>query len=122
MEPKIEFEQHRMMVHANQELLEKVFDNLINNALKHGNGDLKIVQYKNEIKISNGIKKSVELDLDKVFERFYKADVSRSNISSGLGLTIAQKAIHLMSGDILASIDNDIFYITIKFAKQSCIE
>lgn len=121
-EPRIEFEQHRMMVYGNQELLTKIFDNLISNSLKHGNGDLTIIQQMNEIKISNSIKKSVELDLDKVFERFYKADVSRTHISSGLGLTIAQKAIHLMGGDIIASIDGDIFYITITFNERNDIQ
>lgn len=95
--------------------------NLISNSLKHGNGDLTIIQQKNEIIISNSIRTSVEIDLDKVFERFYKADVSRSNISSGLGLTIAQKAIQLMGGDIIASIDGDMFCITIKLDKRNYI-
>lgn len=117
MEPKIEFEQRMVMVYANQELLTKVFDNLLSNALKHGIDDLKIVQNKNEITVSNSMKKSTELDLDKVFERFYKADGSRSNISSGLGLTIVQKVIHLMGGDITADIENNIFSIRIKLVE-----
>lgn len=121
IEPRIEFEHHMLMVKANQELLAKVFDNLISNALKHGTGDVKIVQTMNEVAISNSIKNAIELELDKVFERFYKADVSRSSVSTGLGLTIVQKIILLMGGDITASIENEVFCITIKFIKSSDI-
>ncbi|NBK97711.1 MAG: HAMP domain-containing histidine kinase [Erysipelotrichia bacterium] len=121
IEPRIEFEQHMMIVYGNKELLTKVFDNLISNSLKHGNGDLTIIQHTNEIKISNSIKKAAEIDLDKVFERFYKADTSRSNVSSGLGLTIVQKAIHLMGGDVIASIEDYKFCVTIKLDEQNHI-
>mgnify|MGYP002227729383 CR=1 FL=1 len=39
--------------------------------------------------------------MDKVFERFYKADEARSISSSGLGLSIAKELVERMGGELL---------------------
>ncbi|EFR99013.1 sensor histidine kinase ResE, partial [Listeria seeligeri FSL N1-067] len=43
-----------------------------------------------------------EADIDKIFQRFYKANQSRTREegSSGLGLSICKKIIHLHHGEI----------------------
>lgn len=111
--PEIEFDKRDIEIYANKEMLMKLFDNLISNAIKHGNGDLKIVLEKNEIRISNTIKNPSKIEIDKIFNRFYKGDESRSNISSGLGLTIAKKIVSLVNGEIEAIISENIFSINI---------
>lgn len=43
--------------------------------------------------------------MDKVFERFYKADEARSISSSGLGLSIAKELVERMGGSIEARLE-----------------
>ena len=49
-----------------------------------------------------------------VFERFYKADQSRHTSSTGLGLAIAKQITEKMNGKISASVDGDIFTVTVR--------
>jgi two-component system phosphate regulon sensor histidine kinase PhoR len=44
-------------------------------------------------------------DLERIFERFFKADASRSTVGSGLGLAIAKHAVQAHGGTIHATSD-----------------
>ncbi len=97
-----------MLVSGNKMYLEKLFLNLIKNAITYGrdNGriDIELYQEKNisKIKITdNGIGISKE-DLPKIFERFYRADKAHSGNHSGLGLAIAKSAVEIHEGTIQA--------------------
>ena len=57
-----------------------------------------------------------EIDVEKVFERFYKADEARSRTaSSGLGLSIAKEFVLRMGGEIRADIEGNRFRVEIYF-------
>lgn len=90
------------------ELLYQVWSNLLTNAIKFTppGGNIQIQLYEEgtnvfvEVQDSGvGISKS---DMAKIFERFYKANQSRTREegSSGLGLSICQKIITLHHGEI----------------------
>jgi two-component system sensor histidine kinase MtrB len=73
--------------------LKRIVVNLVQNALKHGGPHVRVRTRieGNDVRIDvidsgPGI---VETDATRVFERFYKADASRSRQGSGLGLAIA---------------------------------
>jgi signal transduction histidine kinase len=93
---------------ADEDMLSQVWLNLIYNSIKFtpcGGKiclELRRCDDKIEFKIcdtGNGI---AEEDLPHIFERFYKADKSRTGINggSGLGLSIAHKIIELHKGTI----------------------
>lgn len=91
---------------GNEHLLQQVWLNLIQNAIKfsHQNGVIRVSlhKYNGIIKVDivdNGIGISDE-DKERVFDRFYKADKSRSKDGNGLGLAIAKKIVELSSGKI----------------------
>ncbi len=86
--------------------LEKLFLNLIKNAITYGKEGGKIivqiskVKQKIQIKISDsGIGISKE-DLSKIFQRFYRADKSHSAARSGLGLAIVKWVTQIHGGEI----------------------
>lgn len=60
----------------------------------HGEGALTVRFEENEnefsLFFSNPLNESHLLEFDNLFTPFYKADSSRSNLSSGLGLSIVQ--------------------------------
>lgn len=93
---------------ADEDLLSQVWINLIHNSIKftpeggrvcvelHRRGDSL------EFKISDSGPGISEDDQTRIFERFYKADPSRthSNGGSGLGLSIARKVVEMHRGSI----------------------
>lgn len=102
-------------VKADRQQLKRVILNIINNAInfkKDTNSKIKMIlnETENEAKIEihdngKGISKKT---LDKIFDRFYKADKSRSNETpgTGLGLHIARKIIADHGGRIWAQSKN----------------
>ncbi len=93
---------------ADEDLLSQVWNNLIHNGIKFTPqaGSVKVALSSRgdqaEFRISDtGIGISVD-DQDRIFERFYKADRSRTHVNggSGLGLSIAKKIIEMHNGTI----------------------
>ncbi len=92
-------------------LLERVLENLLENALRHtaSGGRVELTVHPQaeciQIQISDTGSGIPEKDLPYVFERFYRVDKSRSEYSggAGLGLAIARRVIELHGGEITVS-------------------
>lgn len=93
---------------ADEDLLSEVWNNLIHNSIKFtppgGRISIDLLHQGKTVQFSisdNGIG-IADGDLPHVFERFYKADKSRtrSNGGSGLGLSITQKIVEIHKGTI----------------------
>jgi signal transduction histidine kinase len=107
---RVNYDQHSVLVYADQDKMSQVFNNLISNAIKYseegGEIFIEVKEYRGtlEIKIKDtGIGIS-ELDLPHIFERFYRADKSRSHKTGGIGigLTITKAIIEAHGGTIQA--------------------
>ncbi len=107
---KSEQESEEVFVNGDRDKLLSVFINLLDNAIKYSNSNstIRVVQVveKNFAKlkiIDKGIGISPE-DLPHVFDRFYRADKSRSvegtQRGSGLGLSISRFLVEAHSGTI----------------------
>ena len=57
-----------------------------------------------ELVFSNKVKDADAIDADRLFERFYRADVARSGEGSGLGLAIVASLCKRMGGDVEAKV------------------
>ena len=88
--------------------LEKVWENLISNALKYsipeGTIEIDLREQVNNVIVTvsdNGIGIS-EKEMERIFDRFYRADDSRTQKTSGtgLGLSIVQQVVKLHKGTI----------------------
>ena len=99
---------------GDEDLITKAISNLITNAVKYSNSDkIDITIKKNdktcEIQIKDyGVGIPVEHQ-EKIFEKFYRVDKSRSraNGGTGLGLAIVKNIIELHNGTIILESDKD---------------
>lgn len=109
---KIKFTpKEEIKLYGDLDKLSRVFNNLIKNAINYSSDDsnIDISAIKDEknaiIKITNKGKQIPKEKLDRIFEKFYRLDSSRTSKTggSGLGLAIAKEIIELHHGKITAS-------------------
>ncbi|RDU21977.1 sensor histidine kinase [Anaerosacchariphilus polymeriproducens] len=115
----LELEENAVLAKLDEEALERILTNLIQNAIKYAESDLKITltQGNNRIQIvfENDSSELCEEDIGHLFERFYRKDSSRNSQSTGLGLTITQYLVEAMGGKIKAELLNQRLRISIIF-------
>jgi len=100
-------------VAADPERLHQILDNLMDNAVKYAPAGSKVVASARlagssvEAVVTNHTGTNVP-DPDRMFERFYRADASRSGAAGGvgLGLAISRELASAMSGRLWADIDD----------------
>lgn len=119
IEPDVRFDDEALSILASPESLGRIFRNLINNALLHGSGGLKISQHENVITFINPVDDPSTIDPDQIFQRFYKADTSRKRGSSGLGLAIVNELMKRMGGNASVQVTDNNFVMTLTFRKVS---
>ncbi len=96
----------RTKILSNRNMLLRIFDNLIGNALKHGIGDLLIRLEKTDgirISFTNSVYDG-NIDTVHIFDEFYTKDISRTGGNTGLGLAIAKEFTELLGGKIGAEV------------------
>ena len=95
-----------MHIEGDEEKLLRVFENLFSNAVRFApEGDQIDCEMKNDgdeitVKIANSAPSLQVREIDNLFERFYRGDLSRSTKGSGLGLAIVKELIELHGGQI----------------------
>ena len=113
LECRTDFYEGARNIEGNGELLARAIGNLISNAIKYG-VDGKLVEVHTGLKdkmafvaIVNYGKIIPAEDLDKIFDKFYRVENSRSlkTGGTGLGLAIAKNIVNLHEGEIWATSD-----------------
>ncbi len=103
--PKIQMPQDKVIRTLDRSALARVFSNLLNNAIKYSDGDLDItLSEAGEITFTNTASGLNEVQIGKLFDRFYTVEAARK--STGLGLAIARTLIEQMNGTISAKYEN----------------
>lgn len=121
-EPVIDIPRTPCYVLADRSALVRIIENLIKNALVHGTGEyhfsLGVHDERVCLCVSNRTDSIGQSDLDRIFDRFYTTDTSRTRRTTGLGLAIVKQFTEHMSGEVEASLENGIFSIRIVFPAQ----
>ena len=121
--PIVDLPEENIYVQGDGQLLARVFDNLISNALKYGyhNTDLKIEVSGDEkyatVKVINHGDTIAPEDIPLLFNKFYRTDSSRNSKTggTGLGLAITKNIVDLHHGDISVTSDDQITTFIVKF-------
>lgn len=93
-EPEIEIEEGLNIVLGDKESLNRIFTNLTENIIKHGEGEVKISLRKEKnniiIEFSNKAEALEAKDINRIFEKFFTRDRMRTGQNTGLGLAIVK--------------------------------
>ena len=103
---------------TDEDLLDRIIQNLLGNVLKHGKEKARLSLKKEEnrivLEIDNLVKKPIK-NIDNLSNRFYSENMSDTEESSGLGLYITEELVHLLGADMKLVADGEWFSVFIYF-------
>lgn len=115
--PRFAITEEPVWIEGNEQAIRRTIQNIIKNELDHGEKEIEITLEKKaagmELIFRNQAEAPEEIDVNRVFDRFYKADEARSRNSTGLGLSIAKGFVERMNGEIEARMEGEWFCIKI---------
>lgn len=106
-----------VFVLGDKNMLIRIIENLLNNCTKHSLGDIDIkIEFLQNAKITftNPINQDTNINVDKLFHRFYTSDSTR-NKSTGLGLSIVEFLVKQMDGNVGAYLNKTDHTLSIFF-------
>lgn len=112
------------IVYADGTKIYRVFENLLSNARKYSAPGSRVYArvYSDTafgyFEIKNISREQLNISAEELTERFVRGDQSRSQDGNGLGLSIAKELCRLNNGELIISIDGDLFKATVKIPKQ----
>ena len=110
--PRVSLPEERVVRELDRAALARVLGNLLNNALKYSGGDLDVVlEEAGAITLSNAAPGLDEVQVGRLFDRFYTVESARS--STGLGLSIARTLTERMGGTIAARYGQGRLYVVL---------
>lgn len=105
-EPSVTLDDEALAL-ADAEALARIVRNLAANALRHGAAAPVVVQRGARISVENRVANPDALDVDRLFERFYQGEGSRSSGGAGLGLAIVAQLAASMGATVAAALEGD---------------
>ena len=133
IEPKFDQAEDNIYVNADRAKLTRIIQNLISNAVKYSTDRLDFYisedpknivdvakdDVSSKVILSIKTDSSEEIDTERIFERFYQKDSSRTKGGAGLGLYICKEFVERMGGTISALQEDGTFEIKLILEKVS---
>ncbi|WP_455539226.1 sensor histidine kinase [Terrisporobacter sp.] len=115
MKVRTNFSNDKLIIYADADKIVRVFENLINNAMKYGS-DGKYIDIFTKKEDNNAVVEIInygepipQSDIPFIFDRFYRVEKSRNRNDggSGLGLAITKNIVEVHGGKILVISNSD---------------
>lgn len=111
------------MLKGDPERALEVMQNILENALKYGDGKRISIRFSDEedcrlVTVENTGCGLPENELPNIFDSFYRGSNAEKEKGSGLGLYICRQLMRAMDGDIFAEVKGELFAITAVFRKR----
>ena len=107
-----------LKMRTDEELLDRILQNLLGNVLKHGKEEARLSLRKEKeqlvLEIANLVKQPIKR-IEKLSNRFYSENLSDTEESSGLGLYITEELCHLLGAEMKLSTDGQWLSVFIYF-------
>ena len=105
-------------ISCDPERLEEVLQNIMENAIKYGDGRSICITISDEevcklITISNSGNTLPETEISHIFDSFWRGSNAEKVAGNGLGLYICRRLMNEMDGDIFAEIQGNVFCVTV---------
>lgn len=125
LEVILNYPDHPVMISADGRHLWRVIENLLNNCCKYALRESRVYVDITEdddsdtatCTIKNISSRPLNISPEELTERFVRGDVSRTTEGSGLGLSIAKSLTKLMNGELVISIDGDLYKASVVLKK-----
>ncbi len=124
LEFKINLPEDKITAYADGKLLWRVLENLFSNVFKYSLAGSRVyvdvTQNKQTvfIEIKNISASELNIPEDELMERFKRGDESRSSEGNGLGLSIAKSLMQCQNGELILTIDGDLFKAALQIPKK----
>ncbi len=121
VEFSVEFDEY--MITGDQELLQHVWINLLDNAIKFSEEYTAVTvaireqQDALEVSVSNFGPQIPEDQQSRIFDKFYQADESHSTEGNGIGLALVRKIVQLHEGEVSVTSEKGITTFTVTLPK-----
>ena len=114
--------QEDCLVYGDEDRIVEVMQNLIENAVKYGNGGYIGIKSEDEedcrlITVCNSGEGPGDDEMLHIFDSFYRGSNSSNVNGSGMGLYICRKILHMMDGEIFAENKDGCFNVTVVLKK-----
>ncbi len=126
LELVVESPRDRLILPCDSAQIWRVFDNLLQNAIKYSLENTRIYvclleaedNDEIQVQVKNITAERLTFDPEELFLRFKRGNEARDTEGSGLGLAIARSIVALHGGSIRIEIEGDMFKVLITFKKR----
>lgn len=118
--PSIAFLKSPTYVITDETMLKRIITNLISNAIRYGSKQLWLgisETDKIEVAFQNTVESTKNIDISRMFDKYYTDNLSRSQSGSGLGLYIVKILTEKMNGNVTADFNGNKLTVILSLMK-----
>lgn len=110
--PEIKLPDYSIYIYSDRNMVERILQNLLTNAMKYSAGNIKITLMQKSdggirFMMENPVSDSLQIDGNRLFDRFYTGDTSRHDGSTGVELAVVKALVLALDGNVGASVQDN---------------